>query len=238
MMLAHINRLLVVSDQSVRLRVCIMPVLAMHVILMLDSWFESSTAQQAEQCTDEALIRLYMQGKEQAGEELYTRYVRKIYDYLYFKVYNEKIAQDICSQTWLAVFSKIDQFDPEVGSGFRARLYRIAYNKLMDHRREHYLHNGELQQIDEHMGYHPELLKHVHDKCVSQKLQKTLEKVHPHALSIMLMKVWENRTHEEIAQELNISVSNSKKILSRSIQHVASIHKDIVQAALYLCMIV
>jgi RNA polymerase sigma-70 factor, ECF subfamily len=73
------------------------------------------------------------QFKEQFFSQLYDEHVDRIYRFVFFKVSNEQLAQDITSETFTKLWKEISQ-DREVRnpSGF---LFRVAKNMIIDHYR-------------------------------------------------------------------------------------------------------
>jgi len=66
---------------------------------------------------------------------LYDYYFPKIYGYIYKRVGNFDLAEDLVSSIFLKVFTNIGAYK-EQGYSFSAWVYRIATNKLIDHYRK------------------------------------------------------------------------------------------------------
>jgi RNA polymerase sigma-70 factor (ECF subfamily) len=67
----------------------------------------------------------------QAIGELYDQYAERIYSYLYRRVGNAQIAEDLTGDTFLRVLEAI-RADKSWRISFRAWLYRIAHNIVVD----------------------------------------------------------------------------------------------------------
>ena len=67
-------------------------------------------------------------------EEIYDRYVDKIYRFIFFKVSSQEIAEDLCSETFLRAW-KVFKNQNEIKNQ-SAFIYRIARNLVVDHYRE------------------------------------------------------------------------------------------------------
>jgi RNA polymerase sigma-70 factor (ECF subfamily) len=63
--------------------------------------------------------------------ELYDQYAERIYSYLYRRVGNAQVAEDLTSDTFLRVLEAI-RADKSWRISFRAWLYRIAHNIVVD----------------------------------------------------------------------------------------------------------
>jgi RNA polymerase sigma-70 factor (ECF subfamily) len=64
--------------------------------------------------------------------ELYETYFDKIYKFVFLKTYDRQLAQDITYETFLKALDKINTFKNNKESSFKAWIYRIAYNLVID----------------------------------------------------------------------------------------------------------
>jgi RNA polymerase sigma-70 factor (ECF subfamily) len=84
-----------------------------------------------EQETDEALVAAAQRALP-AFEHLYRRYVNDIYRFCYRRIGSEADAADATSQVFTRALASIQKCRPET---FRAWLYAIARNVVIDHHR-------------------------------------------------------------------------------------------------------
>jgi RNA polymerase sigma-70 factor (ECF subfamily) len=83
--------------------------------------------------SDEALVRRLRDGQPAAGELLVKRYCASLLRYLQRLVGSDHLAEELHQQTWTSVLENLERFNPSLGGGFKAWLYRIATNKANDH---------------------------------------------------------------------------------------------------------
>lgn len=85
------------------------------------------------------LYRLYRDRDPDAFGELYDRYAPKIYRYVYFKVATTTEAEDLTAEvflkTWEYVQRHVDNSEKRI-ENFRAFIYRLAKNIVVDHYRQ------------------------------------------------------------------------------------------------------
>src|ERR1700755_29782 len=82
--------------------------------------------------TDElALVRRSQVGEQDAFARLYDAYVERIYRYIYFRVADQQVAEDITSQVFLKAWEKLSSYQSG-STPFIAWLYRIAHNAVID----------------------------------------------------------------------------------------------------------
>ena len=68
-------------------------------------------------------------------EEIYDKYVEKIYRFVYLKVNSQEIAEDLCSEIFTRGWESFKQNKCDI-KNIQAFLYQIARNLIVDHYRE------------------------------------------------------------------------------------------------------
>ena len=81
------------------------------------------------------LILQAKQGDKQAIAALYNGHVDAIYRYVWPRVRDETIAEDLTAQVFLKALEGLPAYEPS-GKPFLAWLYRIAYARVVDHWRK------------------------------------------------------------------------------------------------------
>jgi RNA polymerase sigma-70 factor, ECF subfamily len=76
--------------------------------------------------TDAELVERAKADKDAFGE-LYERYVKKIYNYIFYRTGNQHDAEDLTARVFYRAMSHIENYT-ERGVPFQAWLYRIAHN--------------------------------------------------------------------------------------------------------------
>lgn len=158
---------------------------------------------------------------------LYDFYVKKIYNYLFYRDHMHKpTAEDLTSQTWLKAFEKIDSFDSSKGT-FAGWLFRIARNNLIDHFRS----QTETSALEEAWGVAggDDIAKEAEFKFEIEAVKKTINKLAPLQKEIVFLRLFEDLSHKDIAQILEITESNSKMNFSRGLAKINSILKTELQ---------
>ena len=61
---------------------------------------------------DRELILECQKGNTQAFGALYDKYIKKIYDFIYYKTHHKETAEDLTSQTFFKVLNAIQSEDP------------------------------------------------------------------------------------------------------------------------------
>ncbi|MCC3763528.1 sigma-70 family RNA polymerase sigma factor [Glycomyces sp. TRM65418] len=78
------------------------------------------------------LVARAQNGDPSAFGEIYDRYSETVYRYIYFRVNNAQLAEDLASETFLRALRRISSFSWQ-GRAFGAWLVTIARNLVVDH---------------------------------------------------------------------------------------------------------
>lgn len=161
---------------------------------------------------ESAAIRACQAGNLKEFGVLYDRYVKKIYDFIYYKTWHRETAEDLTSQVFFKALENINSFD-EAKGGFSSWIYRIARNTVIDH----YRTKKQEVNIDDVWGLQKDNTIET-DIDVSQKLEKVreyLEQFKPQQREVVILRLWENMSYHEIAEATGLSVASCKMTVSR-----------------------
>ena len=104
---------------------------------------------QLNQLADDMLVTRYSEGDNKAFDELLSRYQSKLFNYIYFIVRNQEMAEDIFQETFVKAITTIQQGRYTASGKFGAWLTRIAHNMIIDgfrqERNENTISNDETE---------------------------------------------------------------------------------------------
>ena len=162
--------------------------------------------------SDEKLINRIIRRSKPAADELFGRYYRKIYAFVYRQIGAVEPAQDLTQDIFLTVFTSLGTFDGR--ASFRTWLYRIAANKITDFYRSRAHHEAALEAPFEDLdpeitdGY--DLEKLLENREDISRVMETISKLEPSWAAIFQMKIFGEMTFSEIALRLNIPENTAK----------------------------
>ncbi|MCD4704803.1 RNA polymerase sigma factor [bacterium] len=162
---------------------------------------------------------------DQAFEILYNYYFPKIYGYLFKRTGNREVAEDLMSETFLKVFSNLKKFSQKEGY-FKAWIYRIATNKLIDHYRK----SGKRKDLDlekfENVLESEE--KSPEEKFIVLENQEMvniiLRKMPKRYSEILYFKFFAEMDGGEISEILKISINNVRVLTFRALKNFNKIY--------------
>lgn len=98
---------------------------------------------------DDMLVARYSKGDNKAFDELLARYQSKLFNYIYFIVRSQEVAEDIFQETFVKAITTIQQGRYTASGKFGAWLTRIAHNMIIDgfrqERNENTISNDETE---------------------------------------------------------------------------------------------
>jgi RNA polymerase sigma-70 factor (ECF subfamily) len=170
-----------------------------------------------EQSEELSLLASCQAGHLEDFAHLYDHYVTPMYRFIQYRTHDRAVAEDLTSQTFLRALEKIRSFDPRRGV-FRAWLYRIARNAVIDYYRSQKhtapLPDGWDAAGDDDTAHDPSALP--------PELQKAIAQLSEQQREIVLLRIWDGLSYKEIAEVVGKSDNNCKVIFSRAIAAIRS----------------
>lgn len=153
-------------------------------------------------------------GKLDSFSELYDTYIDEVYRFVYLKTYDSQKAEDITSEVFMKAINSIGTFKVGKMANFRAWLYRIAYNQVIDT----YKKEKETTSFEDYIekGIEHDIWRRIDDKQKLREVFGFLARQKKEHSDIVIMRVWEWLTYKEISQITGKSEVNCKKIFSRT----------------------
>jgi RNA polymerase sigma-70 factor (ECF subfamily) len=171
--------------------------------------------------TDERqLVCLSRDGDQEAFACLYDAYIERIYRYIYYRVADVEIAEDIASQVFLKAWEKLGTF--QVGSTpFIAWLYRIAHNAVIDYYRTRKV-SLRLDDVSRAEVSHEESIDERLDRQVeAQQLRDALKELTSEQQEVLMLKFIGGLSTLEIAHQLGKQQGAVRALQMRALQGMA-----------------
>jgi RNA polymerase sigma-70 factor (ECF subfamily) len=166
---------------------------------------------------DVLYVKQCQEGDPESFGVLYDRYLDKIYRFVYYKVYAKEVAEDITSEVFQKALEKIKSFDASKGT-FSAWLYRIARNSVIDHYRKGKDDVSIEDTFD--VGFDERTPETLDAIAALSKVSEYLETLTAKQREIIVLRVWEELSYQEIAAITGGSEDSVKMAFSRSIREL------------------
>ena len=158
------------------------------------------------------LIDSCKKGERKAQKSLYDRYKGKMFVLCQRYANNREEAEDLLQDGFVKVFRSLDQYrgDGPLGAWVRKVILNVALQKVRSKK------NIFVQLEEEEIEF---FLHHNAEPASSDtegELIKLMQLLPPGFRTVLNLYVLEGYTHQQIAEELNISVGTSKSQLNRA----------------------
>ncbi|MBR0036847.1 MAG: sigma-70 family RNA polymerase sigma factor [Bacteroidales bacterium] len=169
--------------------------------------------------SDESLVALYIEGKNEAFDELLFRYKKNVYAYFYSVVQNKEVAEDMFQDTFIKLIVYLKEGRYQENGRFVGFLFRICHNIIIDYYRQQQAQQTSLAcdidydlfgrrnldgddmngSIEEAMSYHDVLgdVRHI------------LKFLPDNQRQIIYLRFYKNLPFKEIADMLGISINTA-----------------------------
>lgn len=167
--------------------------------------------------TDADLALLCQQGQTENFDALYTRHLKGIYAFIFYRTMERYTAEDLTSQTFLKAYENLSSFNPKKGA-FSTWLYRIARNTVFDHFRTLHKHEDIDEVWDLPSDDNP-FLK-ASNKLDYEQIHQALQHLSKEKRELVLLRLWDGLSYKEIAEITGKSEASLKMMFSRTISEV------------------
>ena len=157
-------------------------------------------------------------GDPEAFGPIYDRYISTIYNFIYYKVLDKDIAEDLTSVTFFKALKNVHLLDPS--RSMRSWLYKIAHNSVLDHYRGE-KHNDDIDDFWD-IADDTDIVTGLDNTADIIKVKKFLKELNGLERDIIFMRVWQELPYKDIAEIIGKSEANCKMIFSRSLKKLKS----------------
>lgn len=147
--------------------------------------------------------------------QLYDKYAKSIYRFIYYKTHHKETAEDLTSNTFIKALDNFGTFDKKKGQ-FSTWLYQIARNTIIDFYRTK-KNNINIEDVwdladDENIERDIDTVKRL------ENVKKYLKTLKAGQREVVILRVWEELSYKEIAQITGRTENGCKMMFSRTIQ--------------------
>lgn len=166
-------------------------------------------------CTDDQLVRAYVNGDNSAFDILLARHQDRVLTYILRLVKDEDLANDLFQETFVKAIMTIRQGKYQSDGKFSAWITRIAHNHIIDHFRQEkalatvsadnetvdVLNRKELSE-----GTIEDLM--IHDQTLTD-VRRLVELLPKEQKQVLKMRYYDNMSFKEIAERTGVSINTA-----------------------------
>ena len=188
---------------------------ALDPILLLAS-SDARPARDALRSDDERLVRACQGGEREAFSGLVERYQRDVYRLCYRYVNNHHDANDMAQEAFLKAFRALPSFRGD--SSFSTWLYRIAVNTCLNFRQSR---RAPYEPLSEELpDLTPPVALSIEEGERAASVRAAVAKLPEKQRATLILKLYHELTHEEVARILGSSVGTVKANLFHALNNL------------------
>lgn len=164
-----------------------------------------------------------MQITPEQSEQIYKDYHEKVLHLIYGKINNYTLAEDLTSDVFLKVYSKLDTFD-ETKASISTWIYRIAQNTVIDYFRTRKVYS----EVPEEIAVESEIDDEVLNNETLDALADALAELPERDRDLIILHYYHGLTLKEAAERIGMSYSNAKLVHNKSLVALERLLKDYI----------
>lgn len=175
------------------------------------------------------IVQGCIRGERKSQHQLYKTYYGKMMGVCMRYAANEAQAEDFLHEGFLKVFDKLSSYNHK--GSFEGWIRRIIVNNCIDKlrkKKEVFFQNNEEKQLEGVLDEYEEeeYIKQL-QKAKAKEVLKLVQKLSPAYKTVFNLYVIEDYTHQQIADELSISVGASKSNLAKAKAKIREMYKEL-----------
>ncbi|MGM9869448.1 MAG: sigma-70 family RNA polymerase sigma factor [Sodaliphilus sp.] len=165
--------------------------------------------------SDERLIALYVDGNNQAFDELIDRHKDRVYSYILRYVKNPELADDIFQETFVKAIVTIKQNRYVENGRFSAWITRIAHNLIFDYFRKEKSENlqstdaGDINILNRKELSEATVEDHIILSQIETDIHRLIMALPDNQREVLQLRYFKDMSFKEIAMLTNVSINTA-----------------------------
>ena len=166
------------------------------------------------QMDDSVLVKQYVDGDEKALEILINRHNQKISSFIYSKVLDKDITEDIFQDTFIKVIKTLKKGSYSEEGKFLPWVMRIAHNLIIDHFRK----NKRMPKFEGSEDFNifsvikddkPNAEKQLIKDQIDSDLSLLIEELPEDQKNVLVMRIYKDMSFKEISENTGVSINTA-----------------------------
>jgi RNA polymerase sigma-70 factor (ECF subfamily) len=164
---------------------------------------------------DNILIQQYLNGDNESFEILLTKYKQRIYSFIYSKIKDRDIADDVFQDTFIKVIQTLKKGAYNEEGRFVSWVMRIAHNLIIDHfRRQQRMPMYDTYDHEQDVFYNlSEPSKNIEDMIIDSQIKSDItalmHELPENQYEVLKMRLFQDMSFKEIAERTDVSINTS-----------------------------
>lgn len=160
------------------------------------------------------LVKQYMAGDEQSLSILINRHQQKIFGFIFSKVYDKDLAEDIFQDTFIKVIRTLKRGKYNEEGKFLPWVMRIAHNLVIDHFRKSnrmpkFEGKGDFNILDFMTDGDLNVERQIIKDQIDADLRELIKELPQDQLEVLEMRIFKEMSFKEIALKTDVSINTA-----------------------------
>ena len=166
------------------------------------------------QIPDALLVKSYVAGDENALATLIKRHQSKIYGFIYSKISDRDVSDDIFQDTFIKVIKTLKSNSYNEDGKFLPWVMRIAHNLIVDHFRRNkkmpmFRETEEFSIFSIMSDNAPNIESQIITSQVESDLQKLIDELPADQKEVLVMRMYQDLSFKEISELTGVSINTA-----------------------------
>lgn len=164
--------------------------------------------------TDAVLVTAYLQGDESALSTLITRHKQRIYSFIYSKVFDRDVAEDVFQDTFIKVINSLKRGKYNEEGKFLPWVMRISHNLVIDHFRK----NNRMPKFENNSDFN--IFSVLSDNSlnaentlikgqVASDVRRLVDELPDDQKQVLMMRIYKDMSFKEISLQTGVSINTA-----------------------------
>ncbi|AUC79717.1 RNA polymerase subunit sigma-24 [Nonlabens sp. MB-3u-79] len=167
-----------------------------------------------ENVQDAALVRQYIEGNEKGIEILITRHKQRIYSFIFSKVLDRDITEDIFQDTFIKVIRTLKRGKYNEEGKFLPWVMRIAHNLVIDHFRRNkrmpkFQSRNDFDIFDVISDGEESMEYEMITSQMHEDVRRLIEELPEDQKEVLTMRIFKEMSFKEIATATDVSINTA-----------------------------
>ena len=166
------------------------------------------------QLSDSTLVKQYIAGDEKSISTLIARHQTKIYSFIYSKISDRDLTEDVFQDTFIKVINKLKSGNYNEEGKFLSWVMRIAHNLVVDYYRssqkmpfnrdtDDYSVFNRMEDSD------PTIEKKLISNQIDEHLRLMIEELPTEQKEVIILRIYNEMSFMEIAEQTDVSINTA-----------------------------
>lgn len=164
--------------------------------------------------SDAFLVNAYIKGNESALSELITRHKQRIYSFIFSKVYDKDVTEDIFQDTFIKVINTLKRGGYSEEGKFLPWVMRIAHNLIIDHFRRNnrmpkFENNDDFNIFSVLSDHSPNIESKIIKTQVESDIRRLILELPDDQREVLMMRIYKEMSFKEISEQTGVSINTA-----------------------------